>query len=72
MVSSELILTLRGLSRADKFYVMQVLVSELAQSEMETIVPDRSYPVWSPYNAVDAAEMMLKVLRAAKTQNHTS
>ncbi|WP_264322914.1 hypothetical protein [Zarconia navalis] len=51
---------------------MQVLVSELAQSEMETIVPDRSYPVWSPYNAVDAAEMMLKVLRAAKTQNHTS
>ena len=67
MVSSELIAILRELSRADKFYVMQVLRSELAQQEMETIVPDRSYPVWSPYNAVDAADTMLKILRSAKT-----
>ena len=67
MVSSELISTLRGLSRADKFYVIQVLISELAQQEMETIVPDRSYPVWSPYNAVDAAHTMLEILRSAKT-----
>jgi hypothetical protein len=70
MVSSELILTLRGLSRADKFYVMQVLISELAQQETDLIKPDQSYPVWSPYDAVGAADTMLKVLQAAKTQNH--
>ena len=70
MVSSELISTLRGLSRPDQFYVMQLLISELAQQEMELIKPDLSYPVWSPFDAVEAAETMLKVLQAAKTQNH--
>ena len=70
MVSSELISTLRGLSRADKFYVMQVLISELAQQETELIKSDQSYPVWSPYDAVEAADTMLKVLQAAKTQDH--
>ncbi len=70
MVSSELISTLRGLSRADKFYVMQVLISELAQQETELIKPDQSYPVWSPYDAVEAADTMLNVLQAAKTQDH--
>lgn len=70
MVSSELILTLQGLSRADKFYVLQVLISELAQQETDLIKPDQSYPVWSPYDAVEAADTMLKVLWAAKAQDH--
>ena len=65
-----LILTLRRLSRADQFYVIQVLISELAQQETDLIKPDQSYPVWSPYNAVEAADTMLKVLQAAKTQDH--
>ncbi|MGJ5630837.1 hypothetical protein [Nostoc sp. CALU 1950] len=70
MVSAELISTLRELSRADKLYIMQVLISELAQQETELIKPDQSYPVWSPYDAVEAADTMLKVLEAAKTQDH--
>jgi hypothetical protein len=70
MVSSELISTLRGLNRADKFYVMQVLISELARQETELIKPDQSYPVWSPYDAVEAADTMLNVLQAAKTQDN--
>ncbi|MDF5735396.1 MULTISPECIES: hypothetical protein [unclassified Nostoc] len=70
MVSAELISTLRELSRADKFYIMQVLISELAQQETDLIKPDQSYPVWSPYDAVEAADTMLKVLQASKTQDH--
>ena len=70
MVSSELISTLRGLGRADQLYIMQLLISELAQKETDLIKPDRAYPVWSPYDAVEAADTMLKVLQAAKTQNH--
>ncbi|OYD92293.1 hypothetical protein CDG76_22305 [Nostoc sp. 'Peltigera membranacea cyanobiont' 210A] len=70
MVSAELISTLRELSRADKFYIMQVLISELAQQETDLIKPDQSYSVWSPYDAVEAADTMLKVLQAAKTQDH--
>ncbi|MEG4508075.1 hypothetical protein QUA81_31330 [Microcoleus sp. F6_B4] len=70
MVSSELISTLRGLSRADQLYIMQLLISELAQKETDLIKPDRAYPVWSPYDAVEAADTMLKVLEAAKNQSH--
>jgi hypothetical protein len=67
VASSELISTLRELSRADKFHIMQILISELAQQETDLIKPDQSYPVWSPYDAVEAADTMLKVL---KTQDH--
>jgi ribonuclease D len=65
MVSSQLISKLRELSRSDKFYIMQLLISELAQQETDLIKPDQSYPVWSPYDAVDASDTMLKVLHAA-------
>jgi hypothetical protein len=70
MVSSDLISTLKGLSRSDKFYIMQFLISELAQQETELIKPEQAYPVWSPYGADEAADTMLKVLQAAKAQNH--
>jgi hypothetical protein len=70
MVSLELISTLRELSRSDKFYIMQILISELAQQETDLIKPNQSYPVWSPYDAVEAADTMLKVLQAAKAQDH--
>jgi hypothetical protein len=70
MVSAELISTLRRLSRVDQFYIMQLLIAELAQQETDLIKPNQSYPVWSPYDAVEAADTMLKVLNAAKTQDH--
>ena len=70
MVSLELISTLRELSRSDKFHIMQILISELAQQEPDLIKPNQSYPVWSPYDAVEAADTMLKVLQAAKAQDH--
>ena len=70
MVPSELISTLKGLTRSDKFYIMQLLISELAQQETDLIKPDQAYPVWSPYDAVEAADTMLKILHAAKAQDH--
>lgn len=63
MVSSELISTLKGLSRSDKLCIMQLLISQLVQEETDLIKPNQAYPVWSPYDAVEAADMMLKVLR---------
>jgi hypothetical protein len=70
MVSTELLNSLHTLNRADKLYIMQVLISELAQEETNLIKPDQSYPIWSPYDAFDAANTMLEVLQAAKSQNN--
>ena len=70
MVSAELISTLKELSRSDKFYIVQFLISDLAQQETDLIKPEQAYPVWSPYGADEAADTMLKALQAAKTQDH--
>ncbi|AFY82825.1 hypothetical protein [Oscillatoria acuminata] len=68
MVSSELISTLRALSRSDQFYIMQILLSELAQQETSLIQSEQSYPLWSPYGADEAADTMLKVLQESQSQ----
>lgn len=70
MVSPELLNTLQELNRADKLYILQVLISELAQQESDLIKSGQSYPVWSPYDAYEAANTMLEVLQATKTENH--
>ncbi|MBE9197661.1 MULTISPECIES: hypothetical protein [unclassified Nodularia (in: cyanobacteria)] len=70
MVSTELLSKLQGLNRADKLYIVQVLISELAQQEADLIKSEQSYPVWSPYDAFEAANTMLEVLQATKDQNN--
>ncbi|MBM3211150.1 hypothetical protein FJZ33_02955 [Candidatus Poribacteria bacterium] len=65
----ELLPQLRKLKRADKLYVMQFLVSELAQEEIDLLRPELEYPVWSPHNAMEAANVMLKVLKASEEKH---
>ena len=62
MVSPDLLNTLQNLDLADKLYLVQVLISGLAQQESALIQPGQSYPVWSPYDAFEAANAMLEVL----------
>jgi hypothetical protein len=70
MVTSALLLNLKELSRSDKFYIIQMLITELAQQETDLIKPNQNYPVWSPYDAVEAADTMLKVLQDIKAQDN--
>lgn len=70
MVSTSLLHTLQHLPPADKFYVMQLLVSALPQEEGELLKPGLEDPVWSPYDAVEAAHTMLSVLHATEPERH--
>ena len=70
MVSPDLLNTLQNLDRADRLYILQVLISGLAQQEADLIKPGQSYPIWSPYDAFEAGNTMLEVLQAAKTEPH--
>jgi hypothetical protein len=54
----------------EALYLMQFLVSELAQEELDVLKPGLAYPVWSPYDAVEAADTMLAVLKAAESERH--
>jgi hypothetical protein len=61
---------LRQLNRPEKLYIIQFLVSELAQEESELLQPGVEYPVWSPYGAFDAAAIMLNALDETKAADH--
>lgn len=68
MISVELLNTLRALNRLEKLHILQVLVSELAQEEANLLRPGATYPIWSPYEAHEAADATLKMLKAAGTK----
>jgi hypothetical protein len=60
---TEMIPAVRALPRADKLRLIQLLVVELAREEgIPPVKGDASYPIWSPYEAFDAAALMLQAL----------
>ena len=69
MEIAQLIPELQKLKRAEKLYIMQILVSELAQEENELIQPGVAYPIWSPFDAFDAADKMLQALEETKIES---
>ncbi len=51
------------LSRSDKFRMVQFILYELAEEESSSLLENgKEYPIWSPYNAHEAAEILLKEL----------
>jgi hypothetical protein len=59
---AELIPEAKSLSRVDKLRLIQLLAEELAGVEGSGIEANRSYAVWSPDSAFDAADVMLRAL----------
>ena len=70
MISVELLNTLRALNRREKLHVLQVLVSELAQEKVHLLRPGGTYTIWSPYDAHEAADALLTMLKAPELEDH--
>ncbi len=66
LLTGELLETVKQLSKPDKQNLVRILLSDL--SEDNDILPetDRAYPIWSQYNAFEAAETLLKALETEK------
>jgi len=62
MKLAELIPAFHELPRADKFRAVQFLTAELAQDE-GGLLPGAEYPIWSPFEAHDAAPGLTQYLR---------
>ena len=58
----ELLPALHDLPRADKFRAQQFLTTELAQEEAG-LVTGAEYPIWSPYEAHEAAATLTEYFR---------
>ena len=59
----ELLPSVQALPRADKYQLLQMLAADLAHAEGLThLQPGASYPVWSPYDANEAAAVLLRIV----------
>lgn len=70
MKLAELLPVLRDLPRADKFRVLQFLTTDLAHEEGATLSPGGDYPVWSPFDATDAAATLSQYLHDKANRPH--
>lgn len=61
---TELLPKVRDLPKADKLGLMQFLVFELAREEdISLLQTEGDYPIWTSYNAFDAAATLLDALK---------
>ena len=65
MSLSELLPSVEALPRSDKFQLVQKLIAELAQEEG---LVEGEYPVWSPYEAHEAAATLMQLLEQDKAK----
>jgi len=64
----ELMSQIQTLPRIDKLRLMQFLATELIKEEdVNFFVANQEYPVWSPYNCSEAANVLMNLL-ATKQQ----
>jgi len=63
MYSVKIEKTIKRLSRNDKFRLVQFILSDLAEEECSGMLKNGAeYPIWSPYNAHEAAETLMNEL----------
>ena len=69
MISETLFDELQKLDRGDKLRIIQILAGELAVEENAPLQAGATYEVWSPFDASDAANTLLKMLEDDEKQN---
>jgi hypothetical protein len=68
MSLAELLPNVQALPRADKLRLAQMLIVDLAREEgVPLLEADRTYPVWTPYHADEAAAVLLNFLESQRT-----
>ncbi len=59
----ELMSQIQELPKIEKLRLMQFLAAELAKEEDPNFfIQDREYPIWSPYNCSEAANVLMDLL----------
>lgn len=68
MPLTELMSQIQNLSKIDKLRLMQFLATEMIKQEDNNLeVANQEYPIWSPYNCSEAANVLMNLL-ATKQQ----
>ncbi len=71
MTIIELLPALRSLPRVEKLRVVQFLIGEIArEEELQPFASGAAYPVWSPYDALEAAVTLQDLLEQEQQGQH--
>jgi hypothetical protein len=62
MSVAELMPVLHTLPRTDKLKVIQLLVTDLTREEGLELQAGAAYPIWTPFEAYDAANVLMQLL----------
>ncbi len=71
MPLAELMSKIQELPKIDKLRLMQFLATELVKEEdVNFFVANQEYPVWSPYNCSEAANVLMNLLTTKQKEQH--
>lgn len=71
MPLAELKSKIQELSKIDKLRLMQFLATELVKEEdANFFIADREYPIWSPYNCSEAANILMNLLATKQREQN--
>ncbi len=69
MSIAELMPTLKSLPRDEKLQVFRLLASELTrEAGVDMLQSGVSYPIWTPFDAFDAAQSLQRMLEEDRVQ----
>jgi hypothetical protein len=63
MSLSELIPLVNNLSQSDKLSLFKLLAAQVPNAELQAIFSASEYPVWSPYDATEAANILMQMIQ---------
>lgn len=59
---------LKKLEWQEKVTLIQILAAELAEQDSTQLVPNQSYPVWTPLDAYEASDILTQLLNEPEPQ----
>lgn len=63
MSLAELIPLINNLSQSDKLSLFKLLAAQIPDAELQAIFSASEYPVWSPYDATEAGDILMQMIQ---------
>jgi hypothetical protein len=63
MSLAELIALVNNLSQSDKLSLFKLLAVQIPDAELQVIFSASEYPVWSPYDATESADILMQMIQ---------
>jgi hypothetical protein len=63
MSLTEIIPLVNNLSQPDKLSLFKLLAAQVPDAQLQAIFSASEYPVWSPYDATEAANILMQMIQ---------